>query len=116
VGVSTNGGLTQPSASKRGPPLHDWLRSYQGRCHRLVLLNQLPQHQEYNGLWGWADVEQLEQCAHDSQRLVPVVLCEVDNPRTIRVQARYLFLAGPLLTPAHEVHPLVVIEVALAPP
>jgi len=105
--LPTPDGSEQPSS---------WVRLHQGRCHRLVLINHLPQHQAYNGRWGWVDAEHLESCANDPSRLVPVFLGDSSPPRTLRVQAQYLFLAGPLLRPGHEVHPLVVVDVLLTPP
>ena len=120
-GVGSADSQQQPEASQFHSPdgsatPSPWVRLHQGRCHRLILLNHLPQHQAYNGLWGWVDVEHLESCANDPSRLVPVLLCDTTTPRTIRVQAQYLFLAGPLLRPGNEVHPLVVVDVLLNPP
>ena len=76
-------------------PGHCWLRNLEGRWQRRVLLNQLQQHKQYNGMLGWVDIEELEASAGGAPKLLLVHIESLY--RSLHVNSSYLFLVSPNL-------------------
>lgn len=94
------------------PDQDHWLRPWEGRWQRKVLLNQLLQHPQYNGLTGWVDLEQLECSAGARPQLLAVFVESLS--RTLQVNSTNIFLVGPNLLTRPLDQGLVVIEARLA--
>ena len=92
-------------------PGHCWLRNLEGRWQRRVLLNQLQQHKQYNGMLGWVDIEELEASAGGSPKLLLVHIESLNRP--LHVNSSYLFLVSPNLLARPIDETLIIIEAQL---
>ena len=92
-------------------PGHCWLRHHEGRWQRRVLLHQLQQHTQYNGLKGWVDVEELEASAGGSPKLLLVHIESLN--RALHVNSSHLFLVSPNLLARPVDETLIIIEAHL---